>query len=178
MDLSQRRDVHNLLFGIRRSIRYHSRRVQFFNRLNVTKSVTSLIFSSTSIITLLQQWNSFYPIFTAAIVALFSAVDLVLNTNKKVRLHEDLIRRFINLEKDIELADNLSEDQLRQFKSKRLDIEADEPPPLRVLDVLCHNELARSMGYGEDQFAKVAWYQRCLAQIVDINSTSIKKVGL
>jgi hypothetical protein len=54
-----------------------------------------------------------------------------------------------------------------------LAIEADEPPILRVLDAICHNELLRAMGYPKEREAQIAWYQRLLASFVDIREHAI-----
>ena len=55
----------------------------------------------------------------------------------------------------------------------RLDIEIEEPPPLRILDLICHNELCRAMGYDESHQVKIKWYQRILCQIVDLGEYSV-----
>ena len=49
---------------------------------------------------------------------------------------------------------------------ERLSIEAEEPPVKRILDVICHNDLARSMGLDREEMWRVKWYQRWVAQFV------------
>ena len=49
---------------------------------------------------------------------------------------------------------------------RRLDIERQEPPVLRVLDTLCYNELVRAMGYGEQ--VRVGFWQRLFANFFDL----------
>jgi hypothetical protein len=44
---------------------------------------------------------------------------------------------------------------------------------LRVLDSICHNELLRAMGYDRSQYVEIAWYQRLLAQFVDVREHAI-----
>ena len=34
---------------------------------------------------------------------------------------------------------------------KRLELETTEPPALRALDTICHNELLRAVGYGRKE---------------------------
>jgi hypothetical protein len=64
--------------------------------------------------------------------------------------------------------------KIRVFIAQRLEIEATEPPPLRVLDMICHNELCRAMDYSEKYCVQIKWYQRYLSQLMDINDHKIK----
>jgi hypothetical protein len=57
--------------------------------------------------------------------------------------------------------------------NERLDIEADEPPVPHVLNAICHNDLARAMGYGPEHQARIACYQRWLAQFVGVGQHSL-----
>ena len=54
---------------------------------------------------------------------------------------------------------DLSDEDRRKYMNMRLDIEADEPPTLSVLNVMCHNEQLRAMGRHKEQIP-VLWYQR------------------
>lgn len=60
--------------------------------------------------------------------------------------------------------ENISTSRLATLTNRRLAIEADEPPILRMLDTLCHNELLCAMGQ-EDEIIKVGFWHRCFAQI-------------
>lgn len=168
---------HDLLFDIRRSVRYHNRRRRFFDRFHLVTNAISVIFGSATIFVVLSALGNGYAVAAAAVVTIFSALDLVVGTSRMARLHDDLYRRFIALEqKVIAVAEEkVTEEDLSQFTSERLAIEADEPPVLRVLDSLCYNELARAMGYGHQDFVKVRWYQRLFSQFVDIGEHRITK---
>ncbi len=52
-----------------------------------------------------------------------------------------------------------------EFCEKRLEIEAEEEPPLRVLDVLCHNEQVLAEGRG--QLYEIGPNQKLLSQWTD-----------
>ena len=95
------------------------------------------------------------------------------------RVHEDLCRQFIELEKEtISIAEGqFTEEAALRITAARLTIEAVEPPVKRVLDSLCHNELLRAMGYGGEEFVRVRWYQRLFAQLLDIQEHRITKYG-
>ena len=170
---------HELLFGIRRSIRYHCRRVQFFDRFHLVTNAFAVIFGSATIFAVLSAVGKGYAVGAAAVVTVFSAVDLVVGTSKMARLHESLARRFIELEKKVIsiTEEQFSGDNLKTLTAERLGIEADEPPVLRVLDSLCQNELLRAMGYGREEFLRVTWYQRMFAQFIDIMEYRITKAG-
>jgi hypothetical protein len=163
---------HELLFGVRRSIRYHTRRRRFFERWNVVTNALAVIFGSATIGGVVKGWDAL-AIAAGAIVTFFSAINLVVGTVRMARLHEDLGKRFVDLEKELVLAGEYDEQAYRGFCAKRLEAERDEPPVLRVLDSICHNELLRAMGYDRSQFVEIAWYQRLLAQFVDVREHAI-----
>ena len=168
---------HRLLFNVRRSVRYHSRRRQFFDRYRLFTSAMSAIFGSAAIATVMSAAGKQYTIAAAAAVTGLSIIDLVVGSARMARLHEDLYRRFIQLEKEIVsiAEEGFSEEDLRRFTASRLSIEADEPPVKRVLDSLCYNELVRAMGYSQEHFIRVRWYQRLFAQLVDIQQDRLAK---
>ncbi len=141
----------DLFFGVQRSVRYHNARRGFYDRLHVIASSAGVIFGSAAFVSSLEEIGAHVAVapIAAAIVTVFATIDLVTGTTKKARLHEDLSRRFIGLEQSMVAVDNPSESDLRKLTIERLAIERDEPPPYRVLDLACHNELARAWGYDE-----------------------------
>lgn len=169
------REAHDLLFGVRRSFRYHSRRRQFFDRFSKAIKIISAVSGVGVITTLLSQLGKPWPITLAAIAAVFSSIDLAINTSESARLHTELARKFIALERDIvEAGKEFTERELTKFVSRRLEIEAEEPPILRVLDCICHNELIRAMGYEEKYQVKISWCQRLFSNFIDMQAHSIK----
>lgn len=160
--------VHGLLFGVRRSVRYHVRRRMFFDRLNLSASAASVIFGSAAMAAMLSNLGTEWVVLATGIVTILSAINLVVGSSRMARLHADLAKRFIDLEKRIVVAGEKAEASLLEFQAERLDIEMEEPPVLRVLDTLCHNELMRSMGYPASSLVQVAWWQRWPAQFIDI----------
>lgn len=102
----------------------------------------------------------------AAFVTLFAALDLTLSHAVRARDHHDFERRWIALEREIVRDGEYEEAKYAELCEKRLVIEADEEPPLRVLDVLCHNEQALAEGRPDDRY-EVSWLQRLLSQWTD-----------
>ncbi len=168
------KEWHDLLFGVRRSIRYHARRRMFFDRFRQITSALGVIFGSATVFTLLSDAGALYPALAAALVTVFFTFDLVVGTGPAARLHDDLCRRFIELERQMEMAEKPRDTHsVAKFRACRLEIEADEPPVYRVLDMMCHNELMCAMGYESSQFARIRFYQRWLAHFFDVQDHKI-----
>lgn len=172
------KDWHDLLFGVRRSIRYHARRRMFFDRFRQLTSAFGVILGSATVFTLLNEMDPLYPALAAALVTIFFTIDLVVGTGPAARLHNDLNRRFIDLERQMELEEiPIDGHALARYKAYRLEIEADEPPVHRVLDMMCHNELLRAMGYEKSHFARIRLHQRLLAHFFDVQDDRVVTYG-
>ncbi len=158
-----------LLFTIRKSIRYHNVRRQFFERLHNMTAALCVTFGTVTTFALLFNAGPYLAASAAAVVTVVSALDLVLGTSAKVRLHHDLARRYIGLEKRIigKLHPNALD--IRHWEAERLDIQADEPPVRQVLDAMIYNELLQAYGADADQLIEVHWYQRWMAQLIDVH---------
>jgi len=167
-DDSLLKEYNKLLFGVRRSIRYHNRRRLFFDRLHKISTFLSALSGTATFASVLAKAGPFWTLTFAASVAVFSAADLVLNTSEKARLHHDFARNFFELEKEMIKCENPSQEDISRFTLRRLDIEAEEPPVLKVLDAICHNELLRALGYDRSYYADIKWYQRLFANFFDI----------
>lgn len=164
-DLAEKRDC--LLFSVRRSTRYHARRRKHFDRMNRFTIFSSVMLGSATFASLQGAILPPYlaPYF-AALVTFFAALDLAFSHAVRARDHHDFERRWIALEREIVRAGEYDEPKYAELCESRLSIEADEEPPLRVLDVLCHNEQALADGRSDDLY-KVTWMQRRLSQLMD-----------
>jgi len=169
------RAYEDLLFSVRRSVRYHHRRQRFFDRLSKLGSLLSALAGSATVASVLADLGPAWVTTLAAATAVFGAFELVVGTAKAARLHGDFAREFIALERDLVLAGpSPSDATIRQIHARRLDIEANEPPPLKVLDAMCHNELARALGYPREALADISPLQRVLAQFFDYHEADIE----
>lgn len=160
-----RSEQYQLLFGVRRSVRYHMRRCRFFDQFHSFTNAIGVMAGSTAVLSAFQN-HPHMAAFLAGLVAVTSAIDLVVGTGAKARLHNELAKKFILLEKEITLKGEPTGGDLREFTSHRLEIEAEEPPILRTLDRLCHNELLRAEGHPPEEFVHVPWHQRRLAHFI------------
>ncbi len=81
----------------------------------------------------------------AALITVLSGATLVVGTVRKAQLHADLMRQFVELERQLEIGRSTpSKALITQITDERLAIEATEPQVLKVLDTLCHNKLLRA----------------------------------
>ena len=157
-------DWHTLLFGVRRSVRYHEKRERFFHRLNRVVLFLNVAFGSAAVVAALSELGHGWIVTFSALVAVASALDLAVDTGNRARLHADLRRRFVALESAM-IGEEPDQERLARFTRERLAIEQDEPPVLRALDVLCHNELVRALGYGRQHEHALPFWRRWLAQV-------------
>jgi hypothetical protein len=170
-------DIRATLFDVRRSIRYHTRRRLFFDRINKWSDAITAISGSGTIISILSNTGSLTPTTVlAAITAVTSVINLVFDTKGNARSHHDFARKFIQLEKEL-IKKNITETELESLIAQRLDIEAEEPPVLRVLDSMCHNELLKAMGYEKAEFLKISIIQSFLSPFIDFFPSQISKTS-
>ena len=60
-------------------------------------------------------------------------------------------------------------EELNEFTARRLEIEMEEPPLLRVLNIICHNEEIIAQGSSAEPLP-VKWWQRGMAAFLDLNA--------
>ena len=162
----------DVLFGVRRSVRYHSRRRGFFERLRNLAQGMNVLSGTAAAATAVAVMGNLLPPWSIAVVGLFvvafSLADVVVGFSRKATVYTDLMRRFINLEQRmVAEGEGCTDSELAAMISERLSIEADEPDVLHWLNTLCHNELARSMGHGDEETYRVGMVQRWFANWFD-----------
>lgn len=162
---------HRMLFGIRRSIRYHQRRRAFFDRLDQFSNMLSVIFGSAAIYGILEKNALGIALLASGTVTVLASINLVVGSAQRARAHADFMRRYVELEKL--MLKPQTEECLLDVTQSRLSIEAEEPPVLHVLNCICHNETMRAMGYKKDDMPKIGWFQRLVAQIFDFRESAI-----
>ena len=162
----------DLLFNIRRSIRYHNRRRRHYQNLNngilffvllVNSATVAAV--STEVIPYLSPWLIWAIGIAVSAIIIFG---IVTGATQKGWLHIDLARQFIELEKELLASEQDEQKVVVEVTNKMLDVEASEPPILQVLDTICYNDLKRAMGYKQEQLIKVGLFQRLCADFVDL----------
>ena len=164
--------LRRLLWGVRRSVRYHDRRHGFHERFHAAVIFFAMVGGSATVVAFGTAIGESLPLelrlLPAALVTVLSAIDLVVGTMRKAWLHADLKRRFIEIERDaLRAGADAPDEVLLELEARRLQVETDEPPVLRVLDAICHNELLRAEGYPRDRQVPIGFWQRRFAQFFD-----------
>lgn len=168
------RQLHDLEWGVQRSIRYHHRRSRFFDHLHTISTFIAALAGTATFATVLADMGRGYILTSAVIVAVFSVLDLVIGCPQSARLHADLARKYFELQKKINEVIAPTQEVVTSLVNARLDIEKDEPPVLKALDSICHNELLRARGDDSKNYVHIAWHKRLLANIVDVGEHNIR----
>jgi len=157
-----------LLFDVRRSARYHDRRMAFYERLEKVTNALTIMTAGAALSEASGNEIAHWLTTLAAITAIAATADLVTGFGRMADLHRNLKRRFGILEGRMVKAFP-KETNLTEFQVERLDIELEEPPVYRVLDSLCRNEVLLAQDYTLDKdahlFVRVSWWQRLTAQL-------------
>lgn len=158
---------HELLFAVRRSRRYHMRREQFLSRFHVLFTFLTAASGSAAFATILADHA--FGLGLTAVTAVVAAADLAGQPFSRALIHRKLTQRFTRLERAMRVPDSeIDVGLLRKLEGRRLKIEVDEPPVVRVVDLICHNEEVCAGGYGKEHFIRMRWYQRLLALFADL----------
>lgn len=170
-------DQYGLFFDVRRSIRYHDRRRSFFELMHrVTAALTILMAGSILFDIGKTGATAQWLVALSVVAALLATFDMVVGYASKADLHRSLKVRFGELEMAI-IAGGGSQSEWDTHHLKRLEIEQDEPPIYRALDLLCYIEVSIADGVAKDKLPVVSCINRTTCHILhwsDIsNSQSI-----
>ena len=153
------------LFAVQRAIKYHARRQGFYDFWNNLTNAASILLGAATVAALAHQLPlaEVLSILFPVVITIVSTLNLVWGTTRRARVHNDLHRRFAELERKMVCMKEIDAQVCRSARGERVAIEADEPPTMFVVKVLCHNEVVRANGAGE--YFKVPLWQRCLAHL-------------
>ena len=160
----------DLLFEVRVSVRYHSRRQGFFQTCHSLVMAVVVLFGSATIAAfasaLVEGWPLWAKLAPSVLASVLGTFDLVIGFTEKAARHGDWMREFIRLERQLEaIRGEATDEDLAKITDERLGIESGEPTVLHVLNAICYNEMVRAMGYGDK--VKISTVQRLLAQFFD-----------
>ena len=161
--------TYDLLFGVRRSSRYHNRRRRFYELWSSMTIFVMIFGSSLAVVVSLLDLGEFWGWLHTAIsiiVAAFGAAEVAVGmTTRRADVHANLARRFIALEKRFAHGRRLEDAEFEALTRERLEIESSEPPSLILLDTMCHLELLRSLGESQEH-PPIPWWRRFLANVM------------
>ena len=132
-------------FDVSKSIRYHSLRRSFWEQADFwSKMIT--IMSGSAVLATVSAGRHGWAQALAILVAVASAMDLVLGFSQRARVHDGLLRSFSKLLQDIAASPSPTNDVLWEWKRRRLEIEMDEPGVVDLLERRCAGEEAIARG--------------------------------
>jgi len=175
--------LFKLLFAVRRSIRYHTHRRKFFERLSVASDFLIIVSGGTVVgfASASPETHKAWTIFFGAFAAVIGSLDLVIGFSNKARDYRELARDFSQLEIRMMGVDDACDDKtLTELTNCRLEIEQNEPPVLRVLDSYCHNEMVRVTDYAtyeesEGEKIEISFWQSVFMPWFDWYPSTLKK---
>ncbi len=168
-------EQHKLLCGVRRSIRYHARRQAFYESLDRWTTFALLLLGSGAMALLLLEHPA-WVLGANFVMAFLAGLRLVFGIGAKAGIHARFVSDFTRLEK--RLRASASAEEVAAVTRERLELEASEPPVMRVLDVICHNELLTAEGYQDpEERVDLAWWQYHTANLCNCGEHRLQKKG-
>ncbi|MGE8110868.1 hypothetical protein [Pseudomonas sp. NPDC086566] len=168
--------IHELEFYVQRNVRYHMRRGAFFLRWGRFTAFVGVIFGSATVTSLISGSSPYLVGASALLVTLASSVDLVVGTGQRAWLHNDLRKRYLDIEAELLVAGpGTDAGTIRQMRSRIRKIEADEPPTLPALELLARDDVIRAMYPKEEadkHVSNLSWFKRTTAQWFDWDTSS------
>lgn len=162
-------ETDEIIFLIEISARYHNRRRAFIDLWHRILMLITIMTGSIAAADLLG-----YVKYLAFAAAFFAALDLVFALSDKARDHEFLYRSFGQLLAEIRSTSNPTENDIRQWQIKKIEIEADEPAIFWALQALCYNEAIHATDREEEGFElKSRWYEKLLKNYIRFSSSTI-----
>ena len=167
--MSPYESMYGVLFGARKSIRYHQRRRAFFEGMHAIAVAAQVIAGSSAVAAVMGD-SALLGAGLAATAAILAALDLTFGVTRRATRHAALAQQFAQLERDMvphEHHEGVDGALATGFRQRRLEIEEREPPKLRVIDLLCHNELVAST-YRHDKLYPIGLVRRCIGHFLDV----------
>ncbi len=176
--MAENRDAqrHEVSYRLRLSIRYHQRRTRFFDLWDKWIKVLVVLAGTSAFATLtIEAADASIAKWISAVIAVMGILSLVFAFSEKARTHANLARRYSELEAELAAMRTPRKGNLVDIDRRIRLIEADEPPTLGALVVLCQNEIALQEGH-DGQITPLRWYHRILAHFVDFPAPSRAKL--
>ena len=151
---------HAVLHRAYVTYRYHRRRERFFDLVDkISNAVTVLLAASL----LGKALQDDLPL-VASVISALGLMNLVFGYGDRKQLHKALAERAMQVVGRIEAlpTDELSEVHAGAWDAELAQLNAQEPPQLKTLVVLCEREQAAAMGH-PDHVPLPPWYRRLVA---------------
>lgn len=166
--------MYGTLFGVRKSVRYHQRRRVFFESAHTIATALQVIAGSSAVAAVVGE-SSHLGAILAAVAAVLAALDLTIGISRRATVHASLGQQFTQLEREMvphEHNKSVEATTVTGFRQRRLEIEELEPSKLRVIDLLCHNELVTST-YRHEKIYPIGRVRRWIGHVLDVDVADI-----
>lgn len=160
-------ELVKLIFGANKSLRYLAKRRAFFDALHRTSMALSFVGGSAALVALIGDQTTAAKL-VAVFLTLNAMFDLAIGYSARARAYDELYRRWSNLLAEITREGSPDDDKIRDWLAERVHIQSDEPTPISVLNIVCHNEEAVAQGYEDDHVYRVWWWQRWAKQLLSL----------
>ncbi|MGO2009262.1 hypothetical protein [Vreelandella alkaliphila] len=163
---------YDFRFYVVRNIRYHSRRASFFGYWHRLTAFVGVVFGSSAAISFFASGSPKIASALAAVVVIFSAIDLVVGAASRESLHNELRRRWVALQRRFE-SDGLS----HELQIEKRSIEMDEPPELPIVELQAYNDASLSILGKEahEHLITFKLWQKLLGQVMSLDTTKLHK---
>lgn len=160
---------HAVMFNVAVSFNYHRKRQRFFDLADkITKAATVLAGASL----LGEPVRQHLPLAAGAITGL-GLLSLVFSYGDRKQAHKELAEAFMHLQAQIEQVgrSDFTDVQLAGWQADLARLCSREPPTLRALVTICHNEQAIATGQ-LDHVHPLPWHHRLLANWFSFSATA------
>jgi hypothetical protein len=165
MDAATNTEFNDLKFSIEKSLRYHQRRRAFYESSHRWLMFTIIVLGSAGASALVPAT------LIAFAAALVGAIDLVWSPGSHARDHLVLHQSFSTLLAEMVRTTKPDADGLAEWRGRRVEIEANEPPIYWALEKDCYNEICRARGTSESN--KLTWAERHFMNVYRFERVSV-----
>jgi hypothetical protein len=166
------REVDGLVFEVSKSLRYHKRRQGHFATMHLRIVACSAVFGTSGVAALVQS-SPWISVPVLALTAVGAAIYMVKEPATQAKVHADLHKEFSALGADIAKTPRPTIRDLANWKARRIQIEADEPPTYWALETDCYVEECRALGRPVLWNCRITWVQRLLMHYIRFDRVSV-----
>ena len=155
-----RETLDDLRFSVDVSVRYHDRRRWFFDFVGRSISALSILGGSAAVAALISVVKGsggageLVILFSATGIAVLNVLDLVFGFSERARLHDNLYRKYIELEAGIVGTLEPTDEQAKGWLAENLLIERDEPSTYHGIYAQCWNQSINFMRRGDEHLRR------------------------
>lgn len=151
-------EFHDLSFSVHKCRRYHEKLTAFYAGWRDSLKVVTVCAGSSAFFLLFAGHERAAQV-VIAVVALWGVIDLVYAPDKKADLHNQLRRKFTVLARELE-TEHQTPENYRRLAARRLELEIEEPPCKRLVDLQARNDECRSRGFPAKDLVPLSSLQR------------------